>query len=146
MIVTQQFNLITCGCGHSFGTAKSQNNYCTKCGSSSNIKEIKSFEDAEKLSYAVSFANIPDEISEELISKIKKKGSRNKLSSVSSTKNNIQLMKLATDKHGDLTNTSLDEILSNEGKLDLTSDYLIGQAEMQGLLFRVNEKTWNWLS
>jgi hypothetical protein len=28
----------------------------------------------------------------------------------------------------------------------LTSDYLIGQAELQGLLLRVNEKTWNWLS
>ena len=144
--MTQSFNLVTCGCGHSFGSSKSQNNYCTKCGSSSDIKKIELFEDAEKLSYAVSVANIPDEISDELISRIKKKDSKNKFKSMPNTKNKIQLMKLATNENGELTNNSLDAILLNEGQLDLTSDHLIGQAEMQGLLFRVNEKTWNWLS
>jgi hypothetical protein len=144
--MTQSFNLVTCGCGYSFGSSKSENNYCTKCGSSSDIKKFELFEDAEKLSYAVSVANIPDEISDELISKIKKKDSKSKFKSMPNTKNKIQLMKLATNENGELTNNSLDAILLNEGKLDLTSDYLIGQAEMQGLLFRVNEKTWNWLS
>ncbi len=144
--MTQQFNLITCGCGHSFGSTKTQNNYCTKCGSSTNLKEIKLFENAEKLSYAVSLANIPDEISEELISKIKKRDSRSNSSSKPDTKNMIQLMKLATDQSGNLNKVTLDKILLDEGKLDLSSDYLIGQAEMQGLLLRVNEKTWNWLS
>lgn len=144
--MAQSFNLVTCGCGHSFGSSKSLNNYCTKCGSSSDIKKIELFEDAEKLSNAVSVANIPDEISDELISKIKKKDSKSKFKSMPNTQNKIQLMKLATDENGELTNASLDKILLNEGKLDLTSDHLIGQAEMQGLLFRVNEKTWNWLS
>ena len=66
-----KFNLVTCGCGHSFGTSGSRVNYCTKCGSTTNIKNVTGFENAEKLSVAVSTANIPKEISDELIETFK---------------------------------------------------------------------------
>ena len=79
--MTSQFNLITCGCGHSFGSTNMKVNYCTKCGSSINIKNIERFDDAEALSSAVSFANIPKEISKELTLKIKRKESKQKSNS-----------------------------------------------------------------
>ena len=50
------------------------------------------------------------------------------------------------DDNGDLNKNSLDKKLTDEGILEITSEYLIGQAEMQGLLVRVNQNTWNWLS
>ena len=45
-----------------------------------------------------------------------------------------------------LNKNSLDKKLTDEGILEITSEYLIGQAEMQGLLVRVDQNTWNWLS
>ena len=143
-----QYNLIKCSCWFSFGSTKSKNNYCTKCGSTSNLKLIEKFEDADKLARAISFANIPDEISDELILKIKKKESKNKLAQINNKKilGGLSVLKKATDKDGNLTKSSLDKYLSEEGLIESSSEYLIGQAEVQGFLVRVNENTWNWLS
>lgn len=148
IIMSMQYNLIKCSCGFSFGSTKSKNNYCTKCGSTSNLKLIERFEDADKLARAISFANIPDEISDELILKIKNKESKNKLAQINNKKTlgGLSVLKKATDKDGNLTKSSLDKYLSEEGLIESSSEYLIGQAEVQGFLVRVNENTWNWLS
>ena len=144
--MASKFNLITCGCGHSFGSSGSKINYCTKCGSTSNIKNITGFDNAEKLSQAVSIANIPKEISDELVEKIQKKENKRKLNISNKSLDPFNLMKVATDIDGNLSKLSLDKILIEEEISDVSSEYLIGQAEMQGLLVRVNQNTWNWLS
>ena len=142
-----QYNLIECSCGFSFGSTKSKNNYCTKCGSTSNLKLIERFEDADKLARAISFANIPDEISDELILKIKKKESKNKIAKINNENlGGLSVLKKATDKDGNLTKSFLDKYLSDEGLIESSSEHLIGQAEVQGFLIRVDENTWNWLS
>ena len=141
-----QYNLITCGCGHSFGSTKMTKSYCTKCGSSTNIKTIQHFDNAGELSSAVSLANIPKEISKELVEKIKQKEMKQKSFSMKKSSDPFNILKMATDKNGDLNKNSLDKKLTDEGLLEITSEYLIGQAEMQGLLVRVNQNTWNWLS
>ena len=58
----------------------------------------------------------------------------------------LNLLKKATDNDGNLTKKSLDKILFDEALVDSSSEFLIGQAEVQGFLIRVNENTWNWLS
>ena len=143
-----RYNLIKCSCGFSFGSTKSKNNYCTKCGSTSNLKLIERFEDADRLARAISFANIPDEISDELILKIKKKESKKKIAKINNENilGGLSVLKKATDKDGNLTKFSLDKYLTEEGLIDSSSEYLIGQAEVQGFLIRINENTWNWLS
>ena len=148
IIMTMQYNLIKCSCGFSFGSTKSKNNYCTKCGSTSNLKLIERFEDADKLARAISFANIPDEISDELIKKINKKESKNKIAKINNEKilGGLYVLKKVTDKDGNLTKSNLDKYLSDEGLIESSSEYLIGQAEVQGFLIRVDENTWNWLS
>lgn len=145
--MSMQYNLIKCSCGFSFGSTKSKNNYCTKCGSTSNLKLIERFEDADKLARAISFANIPDEISDELILKIKKKESKNKIAKINNENlGGLSVLKKATDKDGNLTKSFLDKYLSDEGLIESSSEHLIGQAEVQGFLIRVDENTWNWLS
>ena len=147
IIMSMQYNLIKCSCGFSFGSTKSKNNYCTKCGSTSNLKLIERFEDADKLARAISFANIPDEISDELILKIKKKESKNKIAKINNENiGGLSVLKKATDKDGNLTKSFLDKYLSDEGLIESSSEHLIGQAEVQGFLIRVDENTWNWLS
>ena len=145
--MSMQYNLIKCSCGFSFGSTKSKNNYCTKCGSTSNLKLIERFEDADKLARAISFANIPDEISDELILKIKKKESKNKIAKINNENlGGLSVLKKATDKDGNLTKSFLDKYLSDEGLIESSSEHLIGQAEVQGFLIRVDGNTWNWLS
>ena len=145
--MSMQYNLIKCSCGFSFGSTKSKNNYCTKCGSTSNLKLIERFEDADKLARAISFANIPDEISDELILKIKKKESKNKIAKINNENlGGLSVLKKATDKDGNLTKSFLDKYLSDEVLIESSSEHLIGQAEVQGFLIRVDENTWNWLS
>ncbi len=148
IIMSMRYNLIKCSCGFTFGSTKSKNNYCTKCGSTSNLKYIESFDNAEKLARAISFANIPDEISDELISKIKKKETKIKTSRTNNGNilGGLSILKKATDEEGNLTKSSLDKFLSEEGMVESSSEYLIGQAEVQGFLIRINENTWNWLS
>ena len=148
IIIGMRYNLIKCSCGFSFGSTKSQNNYCTKCGSTSNLKYIESFDNADLLARAISFANIPDEISDELISKIKEKESKiqTRRTNNDTILGGLSILKKATDKEGNLTKSSLDKFLSEEGMVESSSEYLIGQAEVQGFLIRINENTWNWLS
>tara|TARA_Y100000741_G_C18045138_1_gene474028 strand:+ start:186 stop:686 length:501 start_codon:yes stop_codon:yes gene_type:complete len=148
IIMSMRYNLIKCSCGFTFGSTKSKNNYCTKCGSTSNLKYLESFDNAEKLARAISFANIPDEISDELISKIKKKETKIKTSRTNNGNilGGLSILKKATDEEGNLTKSSLDKFLSEEGMVESSSEYLIGQAEVQGFLIRINENTWNWLS
>ena len=101
----------------------------------------------EELARAISFANIPDEISDELILKIKKKESKNKIAKINNENlGGLSVLKKATDKDGNLTKSFLDKYLSDEGLIESSSEHLIGQAEVQGLLIRVDENTWNWLS
>ena len=148
MYMNLQYNLIKCTCGFSFGSTKTENNYCTKCGSTSKLKVVERFEDADKLARAISFANIPSEISDELILKIKEKESKTKISKANNENilGGLSVLKKATDKDGNLIKSSLEKLLSEEGLIDSSSEYLIGQAEVQGFLIRVNENTWNWLS
>ena len=148
IIMSMRYNLIKCSCGFTFGSTKSKNNYCTKCGSTSNLKYLESFDNAEKLARAISFANIPDEISDELISKIKKKETKIKTSRTNNGNilGGLSILKKATDEEGNLTKSSLDKFLSEEGMVESSSEYLIGQAEVQGFLIRISENTWNWLS
>ena len=148
MFVNLQYNLIKCSCGFYFGSSKTENNYCTKCGSTSNLKVVERFEDADELARTISFANIPSEISDELILKIKEKESKSKISKANNqnTLGGLSILKKATDIDGNLTKSSLDKLLSEEGLIESSSEYLIGQAEVQGFLIRINENTWNWLS
>ena len=148
MFVNLQYNLIKCSCGFYFGSSKTENNYCTKCGSTSNLKVVERFEDADELARAISFANIPSEISDELILKIKEKESKSKISKANNQNilGGLSILKKATDIDGNLTKSSLDNLLSEEGLIESSSEYLIGQAEVQGFLIRINENTWNWLS
>ena len=140
--------LIKCSCGFSFGSTKSTDNYCTKCGSFNNQELIESFESADKLAKAISVANIPSEISAELLSKLNKKESKKQNNLISNQGNLglLSILKKSTNKEGILTMESLEKYLLQEGLIQTSSEYLIGQAEVQGYLIRVSENTWNWLS
>ncbi|MFL2974833.1 MAG: hypothetical protein ACJZ42_00745 [Candidatus Thalassarchaeaceae archaeon] len=51
----------------------------------------------------------------------------------------------ATDRHGILTIASLERELTKKGISELSSEHLIGQAEMEGILLRHGDDSWSWL-
>jgi len=57
----------------------------------------------------------------------------------------IQAMHDATDNHGILTIASLDRELTKKGISEPSSEHLIGQAEMEGILLRQDDDSWSWL-
>ncbi len=54
-------------------------------------------------------------------------------------------MREATDEAGILTIESLDNELAKMGIDETTSQHLIGQAELDGILVRNDSETWSWL-
>jgi len=106
------------------------------------------FEDSRQLADAVSNANLPREISQDITNRIKLK---NKISIYSAQKpgnlrsKSIQAMHDATDHHGIMTIASLERELSKKGISEISSEHLIGQAEMEGILLLHDGDSWSWL-
>lgn len=96
----------------------------------------------------MSNANLPNEIAQEIDSRLHSKdknaanndndqgGSRSKL---------LRAMHDATDDNGMLTIASLADELSKLGVVETSPDYLIGQAEIEGILLRYDSNSWTWL-
>ena len=57
----------------------------------------------------------------------------------------IQAMHDATDHRGILTISSLDRELTKKGICEPSSEHMIGQAEMEGILLRNDGDSWSWL-
>jgi len=57
----------------------------------------------------------------------------------------IQAMRDATDDDGILTIESLEKELAKTGIGETSSQYLIGQAEVEGILVRHDAESWAWL-
>ena len=142
-----EWQLRRCECGHAFGCNAANSASCTRCGSSSSIP-ISNFEDSRQLAVAVSNANLPREISQDIANRIML---RDKISVHSAQKpgnirsKSIQAMYDATDRHGILTIASLKEELTQKGISEPSCEHLIGQAEMEGILLRHDDDSWSWL-
>ena len=142
-----EWQLRRCACGHAFGCNTPNSASCTRCGSSNSIP-ISNFEDSRQLAVAVSNANLPREISQDIANRIMM---RDKISVHSDQKpgnirsKSIQAMHDATDRHGILTIASLEEELTQKGISEHSCQHLIGQAEMEGILLRHDDDSWSWL-
>ena len=142
-----EWQLRRCECGHTFGCNAANSASCTRCGSLRSTP-ISNFEDSRQLAVAVSNANLPREISQDIKNRIMLK---DKMSVYSAQKTgnlrskSIQSMHDATDHHGILTIASLERELSRKGISEPSSEHLIGQAEMEGILLRQDDDSWSWL-
>ena len=142
-----EWQLRRCECGHAFGCNAANSASCTRCGSLRS-NTISNFEDSRQLAVAVSNANLPREISQDITHRIML---RDKYSVHSSQDHgnfrskSINAMHDATDRHGILTIASLERELTKKGISELSSEHLIGQAEMEGILLRHGDDSWSWL-
>ena len=146
--VSVEWQLRRCVCGHSFGCKADTSCNCTKCGST-NSKVISIFADSRQLADAVSNANIPREIANDISKRTQSLEEKSARFIATNTGNirsrTFRAMREATDEAGILTIESLDNELAKMGIDEPTSQHLIGQAELDGILLRNDFETWSWL-
>ena len=128
--------------GHTFGFSARAEPNCTICGNS-NVKKIREFESAEELALAVSKSNLPPE----LASKVKLKLEESSMS------NNSQVSKYQINECFNKSTNELGHINIEKLKIELkklgnyapSAEQLIGQAELEGEMIRIDEENWEWI-
>jgi len=147
IFMSEAWQLHRCDCGHSFGCNGSHSASCTRCGSS-NSKVVSSFDDSRQLAKAVAQANLPNEISDEIskrISKLENINANRGSEDTSARTITIQAMHESTDDAGNLTLQSLERTLVEKGVSGTSAQHIIGQAELEGVLIRIDADSWSWL-
>ena len=139
--------LVKCICGNSFGSRKASFSSCPRCGSSKG-KTQRELQSPESLAEAVAASNLPSQISQEIESRIAAEQSRR-----ATTREKVRggpeaihrIMRQSTGSDGRLTIKKLSSELEKEGYTEPSAEQAIGQAEMEGILYRADSEGWYWL-
>ena len=109
-------------------------------------KKVRQYSDSKSLADAVSKANLPEELSKVLREKESEKFHRktDKPQIVNHTLL-ISALKKSTDQDGTITMESLERELRSSGSEGTSAEFLIGQAELEGMLIRNGRQSWKWL-
>ena len=107
--------LIKCHCGNSFGSRAGSKSSCARCGESKRLVSKSSHSNSAELFRAVSSANLPDEIREEVEKRLnKEKTKRNQNQRVGVEKIH-SIMLDSTNSDGILTMDKLTQKLMDKG-------------------------------
>lgn len=139
--------LVKCICGNSFGSRKASFSSCPRCGSSKG-KTQREFQSPEALAEAVAASNLPSQISQEVESRIAAEQSR-RAALGEKTRGGSEairrIMRQSTGSDGRLTIQTLSSELEKEGYTKPSAEQIIGQAELEGILFMADSESWYWL-
>ena len=139
--------LVKCICGNSFGSRKASFSSCPRCGSSKG-KTQREFQSTEGLAEAVAASNLPSQISQEVESRISIEQSRRAVlgeKARGGPEAIRRIMRQSTGSDGRLTIKKLSSELEKEGYSEPSAEQVIGQAEMEGILFMADSESWYWL-
>ena len=139
--------LVRCICGNSFGSRKAAFPSCPRCGSSKG-KTQRQFESSESLAEAVAASNLPTQIKQEVEARAAVQESR-RAAVEEKTRGGPEairrIMRQSTRGDGTLTIEVLSAELEKEGYGEPSAEYVIGQAELEGILVRASSDSWSWL-
>ena len=139
--------LVKCICGNSFGSRKASFSSCPRCGSSKG-KTQREFQSSKSLAEVVAASNLPLQISQEVESRIATGQSRRAVLG-EKTRGGPEairsIMRQSTGSDGRLTIKKLSSELEKEGYAEPSAEQVIGQAEMEGILFMADSESWYWL-
>jgi hypothetical protein len=107
---------------------------------------VSEFDNSRLLAEAVSNANLPKEVAKDIASRLhSKKAAHSGTNQGNSRSKLLRAMHDATNDNGMLTIASLAHELTKLGAVETSPDYLIGQAEIEGILLRHDSNSWTWL-
>ena len=140
------WKMLRCSCGHSFGSRRGGRPSCSRCGESTGIATTGIYDSSVQLAEAIAHANLPTEIQEDVESRLKRDF---RLREQTRKRGSVELIhriiRKATANNGELTLAKLRESLEVEGIAEPTAEEILGDAEIQGVLFRSATDTWRWL-
>ena len=139
--------LVRCKCGHSFGHRKGTKAKCTICGSN-EVTNVEQFSDSRSLANAVSDANLPKELINEITSRLASKSviEENRKKGPASIREKVRKsLRSATDEHGVLRMDAIRKELENAGLDSESWESIIGGAELEGILVRRSTDSWRWV-
>lgn len=136
------WHLMRCSTGHTFGFSSRGEPNCTICGNS-KVKKIREFESAEELALAVSQSNLPPELANQVKLKLEETSIFNN-SQVSKYQINDCFNK-STNELGHINIEKLKLELKKLGNYAPSAEHLIGQAELEGEMIRIDDENWSWI-
>ena len=137
--------MLRCQCGRNFGSRANSNANCPRCNKKTSLTTIKSFSSSSELRDAVSKANVPDEIINELSSRLAsyEKSERSNEGFTSDDINKIlSLAKLPDDS---ITLSSLNESMIKLNIKKLSAERLIEILETSSMVLRNSNTSWSVL-
>ena len=104
--------MLRCQCGRNFGSRANSNTNCPRCNKKTSLSTIKSFSSSSELRDAVSKANVPDEIINELSSRLASY-EKSECSNESFTRDEIdKILSLAKLSDDSITLSSINESMT----------------------------------
>ncbi len=137
--------MLRCQCGRNFGSRANSNANCPRCNKKTSLTTIKSFSSSSELRDAVSKANVPDEIINELSSRLAsyEKSERSNEGFTSDDINKIlSLAKLPDDS---ITLSSLNESMIKLNIKKMSAERLIEILETSSMVLRNSNTSWSVL-
>ena len=137
--------MLKCQCGRNFGSRANSNANCPRCNKKTSLSTIKSFSSPSELRDAVSKANVPDEIINELSSRLAsyEKSERN---SYGFTSDDIdKILSLAKLPDHSITLSSVDESMIKLNLKKMSAERLIELLETSSIVIRNSNSSWSVL-
>jgi|TARA_B100000902_G_C27051863_1_gene784543 transcription elongation factor Elf1 len=137
--------MLRCQCGRNFGSRAKSIFNCPSCNNKTSLTTVKSFSSSSELREAVSRANVPVEIANELALKLSsyEKSERNK---EAFTINDIEeILSHAQLPDNTITLGSVDESMRSLNLNKMSAERLIDFLEASSLVLRNTNNTWSIL-
>ncbi len=137
--------MLRCQCGRNFGSRANSNANCPRCNKKTSLTTIKSFSSSSELRDAVSKANVPDEIINELSSRLASY-EKSERSNEGFTSDDIdKILSLAKLPDDSITLSSLNESMIKLNIKKMSAERLIEILETSSMVLRNSNTSWSVL-
>ena len=137
--------MLRCQCGRNFGSRANSNANCPRCNKKTSLTTIKSFSSSSELRDAVSKANVPDEIINELSSRLASY-EKSERSNEGFTRDDInKILSLAKLPDDSITLSSLNESMIKLNIKKMSAERLIEILETSSMVLRNSNTSWSVL-
>ena len=137
--------MLRCQCGRNFGSKANSNSNCPRCNKKTSLSTIKYFSSSSELRDAVSNANVPDEIVNELSSRLASY-EKSECSNEGLTSDDInKILSLAKRQDDSITLTSVNESMNKLNLKKMSAERLIELLETSSMVLRNSNSSWSVL-
>ena len=137
--------MLRCQCGRNFGSRANSNYNCPRCNKKTSLSTIKSFSSSSELRDAVSKANVPDEIVNELSSRLASYENSESSSGGLTSDDIKKILSFAKLPDDSITISSVDESMIRLNLKKMSAERLMELLETSSMVLRNSNSSWSVL-